>query len=129
MPLEISEGLDCIIQELLPKCNRKFVRPPFYSPCGCSRRRRTAVVRRTGSTAANVISSAAAIKQRIPFSPKKQGSSSTSPTPPTISRSRDSSVEETGLPMDCRKMKAPLLTQANGSAQSSQRMQRSANSV
>ncbi|CDC61344.1 unknown [Clostridium sp. CAG:448] len=50
--------------------------------------------------------------QSTPESPKKRGKSRANPTPNTISRTMESRVDSTALPIACKKMKVALLTQA-----------------
>ena len=80
------------------------------------------VCRKKGTAARKVRMSAAAIKYRMPSSPKNRGSRRGNPTPKTISRRVESRVESPALPKACRKMKMPLLTQESVVAQRRIRM-------
>ena len=57
------------------------------------------------------------MEKSTPSSPKNSGRTRAKPTPKTISRTMESSVEDTALPMACRKIKQALLTQASTTMQ------------
>ena len=88
----------------------------FYpSPYTDSEDNRLYVSTMSTADAAAASMSDTGIEYNTPSSPKKTGSSSASPTPNTISRAIDSSVEAAALPIACRKMNAALFTHASGS--------------
>lgn len=61
----------------------------------------------------NVSISDSGIEYKTPSRPKKTGSKTANPTPNTISRIIESTVEDTALPIACKKMKQALFTHAN----------------
>ena len=64
---------------------------------------------------AKVSASDTGIEYSTPSRPKNRGSSSAKPTPNTTSRTIDSAVDSSALPMAWRKMNVPLFTVASGS--------------